>query len=226
MIYKTLLISYFLSFYCFAEAWPELSFPEKATVEVVADNMLIYGSKMKTWVVRDKSSQMNTAAFYKRQWKSNSEKFDARMFNGDYVINSLQPPYLLTARIKQEYDQTITFVGITKEEQSSDNKADIENFIPNLPETTILSDIKSSDVYKKGRTLVLANNRSVESNYHFYRNHFLRKGWVETTGILDNVAGKAALKMNMGTKFIDLSFDKSRKFTQTHIVINHVAEGE
>ena len=208
-----------------AESWPKIKFPDKAIVQVVADNMKFHGSEMKTWVVEQKDTQMSVAAFYKKQWKDVSEKFDARMFNGDYIINSLQPPFLFTARIKSNYEGTLTYVGITKANDDIVNKSSSSKRFPQLPETSVLSDIQSNDIYKSGRTLVLANKRSVEANFYFYKDYYKRVGWLETTSILDNSANKAALKLNYGTNYLDLSFERNTKHKQTHIVVTLVNEG-
>ncbi len=206
---------------CFADKWPDIEFPKNANVEVVADNMMIYGNQMRTWVVKVKQSQMQSAAFFKKQWKNKSERFDARIFNGDYVINSLQPPFLLTARIKQEYEQVIIYVGITKAADDKNQRRKQTRF-PQLVGTTVMSDINSTDLYKKGRTLMLINKRSIEANYHYYRDYYRRRGWLETSGIIDNSAGNAVLRMNNGTNLLDMSFKKSK--SETHIVAIQVME--
>ena len=86
----TTAIALFFTTQGFASEWPEIDFPKSSQVEVVADSMRYHGYPMKTWVLKDKQSQMMMANFFKQQWLDSSDRFDARMFNGDYVINSLQ----------------------------------------------------------------------------------------------------------------------------------------
>ncbi len=112
---QLLLGCWFLSLPLLATEWPEIQFPDSATVEVVAEEMVYQGTPMATWVMRDKSNQMMTAAFFKRQWQGKSERFDEQMFGQDYIINSLQPPFLLTARIRKDFDGVLAYIGISKD---------------------------------------------------------------------------------------------------------------
>lgn len=87
-----------------AKDWPSIEFPKNAEVNIVSDGMLYNGYPMRTWILKDTQSPLVLAEFFEKQWRADSDKFDAREFNGDYVINSLQSPYLLTARISEEFD--------------------------------------------------------------------------------------------------------------------------
>ncbi len=219
----TITIALLLAAPSFASDWPEIEFPDTAKVEVVADNMRYQGYPMKTWLVEDKQSQMMLASFFKQQWQNSSDRFDAQMFNGDYIINSLQDPYLLTARISQNYDHVVAYVGITKNvEQAESNNVNSSQF-PVPTGTTVISDIESTDLYKQARTLVMNNPKSLSANYHYFRRYFQQRGWVENSAMLDSQAGKAVLQMSQGTNLIDISFN--RKKSKTFIVANQVMEG-
>ncbi|WP_144211106.1 hypothetical protein [Shewanella donghaensis] len=219
------LLLIFLCFYSFAASstdWPEIIFPESSQVSIVADDMKMYGYPMRTWVVKDKQSQMMMASFFKKQWQKQSDKFDAQMFNGDYVINSLQSSFLLTARIHKDYEGVTAFVGITKNMDEDEVLKNTKSF-PVPPGATILSDIQSTDIFKQGHTLVIQSGQSLSHNYHFYRRYYQRRGWVENTGMLDTRAGKAALQMSQGADLIDISFNIKK--SKVYIVANQVMEG-
>lgn len=204
-----------------ALGWPKLEFPESATVEVVADNMQMNGYPMKTWVMKNKSSQQLTAAYFRKQWKRQSQLFHEQMFEGDYIVNSLQPPYLLTARISQSVDGVIAYIGVTEEADESRVKMGSKFPLPNG--ANVLSDIASNDVYKSGRVLVVSTSRSLSASYHFYRNHYLNRGWLEDSSLLDVSAGKAALILTKGANIVNLSFDTNN--SQVFLVANQVFEG-
>ncbi|WP_281213159.1 hypothetical protein [Shewanella insulae] len=206
-----------------ASDWPEIDFPDTAKVEIVADEMRYNGYPMKTWVVKDTQTQAQLAAFFTKAWQKDSERFDSRPFNGDLVINSLQPPYLLTARISQQFDGVTAFVGITKNMEENELAKVRRNTFPQPTGATVLSDIASTDLYKQGRTIVLSSPRSLASNYHYYRRHYQQRGWVEETAILDTQSGKAALQMRQGTNSVDISFDTRN--SQVYIVANQVKQG-
>ncbi|QFU24336.1 hypothetical protein FM038_020745 [Shewanella eurypsychrophilus] len=223
MKFHLLLSSLIFSATTYASDWPEIEFPDTAKVEVVADSMRYHGYPMKTWVMNDKQSQMMTANFFTQQWQENSERFDAKMFNGDYVINSLQSPYLLTARISKNYDGVVTYVGITKNVDESELIDANQIQFPKPNGARVISDIQSQDLFKLGRTLVLSSPQSLSASYHYYRRHFQQRGWAENSAILDTHAGKAVLQMSQGTNLIDISFNKKK--SKVYIVANQVTEG-
>ena len=207
---------------CFSVEWPDIEFPEDAVVEIVAEDIKMYGYPTKTWIVKDNASQMLTAAFFKKQWKSKSDKFDEQKLGSDYVINSLQDPFLLTARIKKEYDGVTVLVGITQNIEASSNNISADQF-PSPLNSNIISDIKSKDLFKNGRTVILQNKRSISENYHYYRRYFQRLGWSENTGILDVNSGKAVLMMSNGANTVDISFNKRNE--NVNVVFNQVMDG-
>jgi hypothetical protein len=211
------------SHHVLAISWPEIAFPQNAQVDIVADNMLSHGYPLRTWVVKDKVSQMMMASFFRDQWEKKSQRFDARMFNGDYVINSLQPPFLLTARIHKESDGVITYLGVTniidEKTRAKNNKA----FFPKIQGAEIISDIQSQDLFKQGRTLIMLTKSNLSSSYHYYRNYYQKRGWVENSAIIDRQAGKAVLQMSQGTDLVDISFNREK--SRVYIVANQIMEG-
>jgi hypothetical protein len=216
------LLCYLFCGHALASQWPDIEFPTSAKVEIVADNMLSHGYPMRAWVVIDTQQQMQMAQFFIDQWQDKSEKFDARLFNGDYVINSLQPPFLLTARIHREFDKSITYIGITENVDEASLKKAANKLVPKPSGTDVISDIQSNDLYKQGRTLVMTNNKSLASSYHFYRRHYQQRGWVENSAIIDTSAGKAVLQMSQGTSLVDISFSKNN--SKVYIVAQHTQE--
>jgi len=222
MIKSLVLLLLILPSICLGAEWPEIEFPKDSSVEIVADNMKMYGYPTKTWIVKDKTSQMLMAAFFKKQWKSESDKFDEQKLGSDYVINSLQEPFLLTARIKKEFDGVTVLVGVTKNIESNVNQSTVDKF-PVPINSNVISDIQSQDLFKKGRTVIIQNKKGLSENYHYYRRYFQRLGWLESSAILDVGTGKAVLMMSQGTNTVDISFNKKKAVV--NIVVNQVMEG-
>ncbi|WP_299570158.1 hypothetical protein [uncultured Shewanella sp.] len=216
------LILLFWPMFTYADNWPDIQFPDSALVEIVADDMTMHGFPMRTWVVKDKTSQMMMANFFTKQWQNNSDKFDAQMFNGDYVINSLQSSFLLTARIHREYDGVTAYVGITQNIDEDKARVNKGKF-PTPNKSIILSDIQSKDIYKQGHTLVIQSGQSLSASYHFYRRYYQRRGWAESTAKLSPQVGKAVLQMSKGTDIVDISFNTKK--SKVYIVANQVKEG-
>ncbi|KVX01522.1 hypothetical protein [Shewanella frigidimarina] len=216
------LILLFYPIFVYADNWPGIEFPDSAVVEIVADDMTVYGFPMRTWIVKDKKSQMMMANFFAQQWRNNSDKYDAQMFNGDYVINSLQSSFLLTARIHREDDGVTVYVGVTQnieQDKASANKKDF----PTPNKSIILSDVQSTDIYKHGHTLVIQSGESLSASYHFYRRYYQRRGWAEISAKLSPQVGKAVLQMSKGADIVDISFNTKK--SKIYIVANQVKEG-
>ncbi|BCV30656.1 MULTISPECIES: hypothetical protein [Shewanella] len=215
---QLLLGCWFLSLPLLAAEWPEIQFPDSATVEVVAEEMVYQGTPMATWVMRDKSNQMMTAAFFKRQWQGKSERFDEQMFGQDYIINSLQPPFLLTARIRKDFDGVLAYIGISKDPGSPVHS---KLAFPMPSGSTVLSDVSSKDLFKSGRTLVFNSNRTLADTFHYYQRHFQRQGWSEVGTYLDSEIG--TLMFTKGSNTLDISIN--RKNGLVYVVANQVMEG-
>lgn len=206
-----------------ADDWPELKFPANAKIEVVADEMEYNGYPMRTWIARVPGNAADAAAFYQKNWQPHSERFDRREFNDDIIINSLQPPYLLTARLQQELGQTIALVGVTKNLDDKALKHIKASDMPIPLGTHLVSEVSSRDPGKQGKTTVLMSERGLSSGYEFYRDYYHRAGWQEVRSILDSSAGKASLRFNRGAEFVDISF--SKKGAQIQIVAHRIKEG-
>ncbi len=205
-----------------AQNWPNVEFPKNATVEIVADNMNFNGIPMRTWAVTDQqTSPMLTAAFFRQQWKDSSIKFDEQKFGNDFIINSLQPPYLLTARIKPQLKGVLVYVGISKNEAVTANANSLA--FPTLASSTVLSDIRSQDLFKRGRTLLLRSGSDIGSAYRYYYNYFVGQGWTVSGDILDVTAGKGALMLSSGSSTVDITFN--RMAGHVSIVANLSADG-
>ncbi|MCL2913860.1 hypothetical protein L2725_08645 [Shewanella corallii] len=206
-----------------AENWPEINFPPKAQVQIVADDMEYNGYPMRTWAVMVPGNKDKVIKFFMNQWQSSSEKFSAVDFNGDFIINSLQPPFLLTARISEDLGQTRVLVGITKNlDENALNKVARTRF-PKPSNTDVISEVKSKDPLKQGTTTILLSERGLSSTYHFYKDYYRRAGWQGVRDILDTTEGKASLRFNRGTEFVDVSF--STRDSHVYIVANQVKEG-
>ncbi|QSX40164.1 hypothetical protein [Shewanella cyperi] len=205
------------------DVWPEMDFPEHAKVEIVADNMSFSALPMKTWAVTDSGSMGELKQFYVSRWKPRSEKFNEQEFNGDYVINSWQPPYLFTARFKAQFDSTLIYVAVSKVMSPDEYSRSTGIKYPTLSDTLVISDISSADLFKRGRTVILLSDRKVSENYHYYRNYYTSRGWSEVVGIFEVSANKAVLRMAQNNNYLDISLSSHNG--KTHIVSNEMSEG-
>lgn len=206
-----------------ADEWPEIRFPQNASVDIVSDNMNFMGLPMRTWVVNYRGDASELARFFTNQWEGNSVKFNDANLNGDVIINSWQPPYLLTARVKRKYEFSVAYVGVSQNLSFDEYETNKANVFPSLNGTAVLSDVSSIDLFKRGRTVVLMNERRVSESYYYYKNYFQSRGWTEVVGILEPSVNQAVLRFNKQNSFMDISLKS--ELGKTHIVANEMVDG-
>ncbi|MCH4293088.1 hypothetical protein MJ923_02055 [Shewanella sp. 3B26] len=206
-----------------ADEWPEITFPQNASVDIVSDNMNFMGLPMRTWVVNYRGDASELARFFTTQWEGNSVKFNDTILNGDVIINSWQPPYLLTARVKRRYEFSVAYVGVSQNLSFDEYETNKSNVFPSLNGTAVLSDVSSIDLFKRGRTVVLMNERRVSESYYYYKNYFQSRGWTEVVGILEPSVNQAVLRFNKQNSFMDISLKS--ELGKTHIVANEMVDG-
>lgn len=185
--------------------------------------MNFMGLPMRTWVVNYRGDASELARFFTNQWEGNSVKFNDANLNGDVIINSWQPPYLLTARVKRKYEFSVAYVGVSQNLSFDEYETNKANVFPSLNGTAVLSDVSSIDLFKRGRTVVLMNERRVSESYYYYKNYFQSRGWTEVVGILEPSVNQAVLRFNKQNSFMDISLKS--ELGKTHIVANEMVDG-
>ena len=216
----------FTTFVCFiciqahAENWPEFPIPVKERAVIVGNQLSVNGLPMKIMEMTSQSNVNDIVEFYKKAWKEPVKKGVP-----GYIINQLAP-YIIVSRAEKDFLFTIQIKRYPKKGSYSllaiSKVQDKKEFIrlgkgfPKMNTTDVVSDIKSQDLYQNGRTLIMNNSFSIQSNINFYRDYYLKRGWNDVTqGQLSGI-NTAVMIMNKNNDELNLTFNRAD--SKTHIV--------
>jgi hypothetical protein len=84
---------------------------------------------------------------------------------------------------------------------------------PSMSGSQVLSDQTYNDPTKNGRTLVINNNFSVDSNGQFYRNHYQSQGWQIIADSKGSRLKGAAMTFAKGRQLLSLTINQVKSTT-------------
>lgn len=159
--------------------WPVIPDPPKSQVAWVADNMTQNGVPMKIKNFSSKLGKQAIVEFYRATWTNKRDPQPVVNKVGEWtVIGIVKNDYVITVQTKNAKTGSEGFLTVSTlpaAAASGDIELDME--FPRLPGTQIMSDTRSVDSLKAGKTLILKNNHSVRSNTTFYLNRMRSRGW-------------------------------------------------
>ncbi len=162
------------------EATPKFPPPPKANVTALGENMVVNGIPMQARKFYTKYNVEEVVEYYKNLWSDDKGKPPG------YDITNNLPPWTIITRIEDDYVLT---VQVTRENKHlsmgylamsplvpKDNPYETPEF-PKMRDSVVMNDISSKDRDTTGRTVVITNRFSAQSNVSFYRNHYKNAGW-------------------------------------------------
>jgi hypothetical protein len=162
------------------EATPKFPAPPKANVTALGEDMVVNGIPMQARKFYTHYNVEEVVEFYKNLWSDNVGRPPG------YDITKDLPPWTIITRIEDDYLLT---VQVTRENKHlsmgylamsplvpEDNAYKTPEF-PKMRGSVIMNDISSKDRDTTGRTVVIQNRYSAQSNVSFYRNHYKNAGW-------------------------------------------------
>jgi|GEM_PF-6319030 len=205
--------------------WPEVDFPKKVNVYVVAANIKYNGVPMKIWEFRTGKKVEQILSFYKQAW---TEEQDAKSGKPDYVeydvgpwkvVSKLEDGFQTTVQImKANQTSAVVVVGISKllEEDEITDKPAI--YVPEGSE--IISVLEAVDNGSPSTTLVARNKLSKKANFERYLDHFGSNGWSRIAGD-ERGQANSALIMKKSKSELSLTFSRSEGNTEIVGVMTH-----
>jgi hypothetical protein len=168
---------------------PDFPPPPDAAVEWVGKNIEVNGIKSSIRAFHTGDSIEEVVEFYRREWKKPVEKgkpgfmetIDAAPW---YIISRVEDGYLLTVQVQvKQNDESGAwgYLSISPLPGNNNKPAQLGSSTPKMSGSHVVNEIKSKDPGKTATTLIIANDRSIESNVAFYRNHYQGRGWTTET---------------------------------------------
>lgn len=189
---------------------------------LVAEKMVINGLPSEVHRFSANKSAREVVAFYRQSWQRNErgETPGCSIVTSDpwVVVTRLERRrYLLTVQVRSiDHFSVIGYLSVADLKRPDD--AIKTNNVPMPGGSKIISDVVSYDPGRKGRTIMLTNDRSVQENSSFYMKHYTGRNW---SVLMDQQQAKGHVlffqRRNNEAKVV-----VSRASGTTHVVINTV----
>jgi hypothetical protein len=160
-----------------AVAWATFDAPPSASLEWVAQDLVFNGVAMRIQFFRTKAAPAEVLAYYRQRWTEGGKRL--------YVENNLGPwrtishasgDYFLTAQIRPAARGGAEGYLSQRPLKMAPRPILGQGF--DLPSgSEVVNDILSQDGDRRGRTLLLFNNLSVDANATFFRGNLQQDGW-------------------------------------------------
>ena len=205
---------------------PDFPPPPEATVEWVGRNLDMNGIRSDIRAFHTRKSPEKVTAFYRHEWEKPVAKDLPGFTETDamtpwHLITRIEDGYLMTVQF-QEADQggTWGYLAMSPLPDKDAKPAERGKGFPVMPDSHVLSEMKTDDPGKKARTMLIANDHSVNSNIDFYRNQYLTQGWSLETDKALTQGRMHSLVFKSARKRITIMFIGDHN--QTRMVINEV----
>ena len=204
VLFLMLLLSYLPSV---ALAAPKFPPPPKAKIGLLGDKLVINGIPTDIRQFATPKSLTTVVEFYQELWEGDDKK------EPEYTISKALPPWTIVTHLEDDYVLTVQVASDGKRGSSGylaispllpDDRAKPGKDFPMMRGSNVINEVFSDDGGKKGRTLVLRNSSSVQSNANFYKKHFENQGWAVE---MDNELFKGKthnLRFRSGNKHVTL----------------------
>lgn len=215
------------SFASFFDRWPEIPSPPESKVAWVAQNMTQNGVPMKIQNFSSRLGVKEITGYYMSTWtKGNGQKPVINEAGEWTVVGKIDGGYLLTVQAKRTKNgsgsEGFLAVSTLLASAKSDSIRSDTSF-PRLPGTKMLSDTRSMDAGRFGKTLMMKNNHSVRSNASFYMSNLKSKGWSidPTTAEVQRLSGKSTyLYFSRDNESISMTITRIEHKIGSSIIVN------
>ena len=151
--------------------------PPNSRIVIVAQDMVVNGVPMSASELHSKQSPNDVLQFYRREWEARSQRVLETNEGGWRTLATKDGTCFQTVQIRSSNrSETYALLGTTQ--LSSGVVKERGEGFPKLGGSTVYNDIVSKDLGKTGRTLLMANKYSIDTNANFYRNAMSGDGWV------------------------------------------------
>ena len=208
----------------YATAWPEIKDPPHSKVVWVGDDMTQNGVAMQIKTFASDLDVKSVIEFYRNSWAALS--LAAKPVENDLgewkVIGYQQGDYLVTVQVRpQEKNGSEGHMAVSKL-PTFKGQPELDSTFPRLPGTKILSDTRSQDAGKIGKTLILTNSNSVQSNQKYYESAMLQQGWTAAQSSSPQDANGVYLYFQRSKEACVLTISRDPKAGGSQIVVNVV----
>jgi hypothetical protein len=161
-------------------AAPDLPAPPNARVEQVTGAATVNGMQMAVRRFRVERSVDHVLRFYRQLWRAPRQEMPGYMENtfGPWeMITRLDGEWFLSVQVQSTGVNDAWGYLTVSHLDVAQARAKPGRGFPMMDGTSVVNDLRSDDMGKRGRTLLLANGFSAAANAEYYIGHYLDRGW-------------------------------------------------
>jgi len=215
---KTFIAVIFITCISHATLAVDLPTPPDSTITQVSNNTTAFGINMEIRRFESRLSKEQVIDFYSKRWTDTAA---ITQFNPWEMIGRVEREKFVNVQVQNGFAGSWGYLSIsdlpTTVEKDKLKAPDGSRF-PKMSGSQVISDQRSKDPIKTGRTLVISNNFSVESNGKFYRNHYQGQGWQLMADSKGSKLKGVALTFSKGRELLSLTINKVD--SKTSVVAN------
>lgn len=215
---KTVIAVIFITCINHATLAVDLPTPPDSTITQVSNNTTAFGINMEIRRFESRLTKEQVIDFYSKRWTDTAA---ITQFSPWEMIGRVEREKFVNVQVQNGFAGSWGYLSIsdlpTAIEKDTLTTPDGSRF-PKMSGSQVISDQKSKDPIKTGRTLVISNNFSVESNGKFYRNHYQGQGWQLVADSKGSKLKGVALTFSKGRELLSLTINKVD--SKTSVVAN------
>ncbi len=218
VVKKGIVVSKFLSFIfitciCSTTLAVDLPNPPDSTITQVTNSTTAFGVKMEIRRFESRLSQEKIIEFYSKRWTDTAA---ITQFDPWEMIGRVDREKFVNVQVQNGFAGSWGYLSIsdlpTAIEKDKVQIPEGKHF-PKMSGSKVLSEQNHNDPIKKGRTLVISNNFSVDSNGNFYRNHYQGQGWQLVADSKGSKLKGAAMTFSKGRQLLSLTINRVNSTT-------------
>jgi hypothetical protein len=178
-----------------ASEWPEIKSPPDSVVSWVGNDMSQNGIPLKIKAFSSSLSVEDVINFYRSEWDDGTNKKPVTNTLADWHIIGRQiDEYYVTVQAKPGVNTNSEgFLSVSKLPAKLQRENTVD--FPMLAQSRVISNTESSDPGTSGKTIIIENGFSTQSNVSFYESRLGEQGWKMTRDDLRQMNGKLAKYM-------------------------------
>lgn len=212
-----------LSSTAYAQSWPDVRTPDGASVQIVANDMVLNGLPARILRFDAKGTPESLLEFYRQLFGS---KHVENTLNGSRVIAMREGDYFYTVQLKSAGADTVQATVMTAQVRGgagqSAVEADTKKLMPAA--SSVLSSIQSRDAGKRSMLLLAANTVGTRAN----RDHLVRALEERGFRLVSEAAGQAQGRDSISLMFASRTEEAMVTITDAgryrSVLINRTAE--
>jgi hypothetical protein len=197
-----------------------LDFPEppRSTITDVSESTSAYGITMGIRRFESRLNKDQIIEYYNAYWKDTAA---ITLFDPWEMIGKVESRQFVNVQVQNGFSGSwgyLTISDLPTAIKKDKIQAPTGAGFPSMSGSQVLSDQTHNDLTKTGRTLVINNNFSVNSNGQFYRNHYQSQGWQLVADSKGSRLKGAAMTFTKGRQILSLTINQVN--SSTSVVAN------